>query len=212
MKQPPITFPSGKLSLSGYIYIPDSPGLLPGVVICHPHPLHGGSMSNPVVRQMGNALLEQGIVALMFNFRGVGKSTGRYADGIGEQEDIVAALDWLAMQPQVDTSKIGLFGYSFGGYTGGPVACRDIRVKAMALISPAVQMGNSDYIETCKKPKFIVVGENDDMVPPEIVKAFFDRASEPKQFRSFPGADHFWMGHETSVCNIIASWFKKELG
>jgi uncharacterized protein len=210
MKQSPVNFPSGKLELSGYLYVPGSKEKRPGVVICHPHPLHGGSMSNTIIRELGNCLVEQNMVALMFDFRGVGKSTGQYADGIGEQDDIVAALDYLAAQPQVDASRLGICGYSFGGMTGAPVACRDSRVKVFALIAPAIKPGTAGYLKTCKKPKFIVVGDADDMVPPQDVKAVFDIAAEPRQFQSFPGVDHFWMGHEPEVCGSIASFFKKE--
>jgi uncharacterized protein len=212
MKQSPVTFPSGELALSGFLYVPDVPGKVPGVVLCHPHPLYGGSMSNTIIREMGNSLAGQSIVALMFNFRGVGKSTGEYGGGIGEQDDIAAALDCLSAQSKVDTGRIGICGYSFGGMTGAPVACRDKRVKAMALISPAINPDDADYIKTCHKPKILVVGDADDMVPPANVKSVFDQAAEPKEFHSFPGVDHFWMGSEKTVCDMIASFFKREFG
>jgi uncharacterized protein len=212
MKLAPITLPSGDLSLSGYLYTPDLAGIVPGVVICHPHPLYGGSMDNTIIREMANCLVEQNIAAMIFNFRGVGKSTGEYGGGIGEQDDILAALDWLAAQSQVDPSKLGICGYSFGGMTGAPVACHDRRVKAMALIAPAINPDDAGYIKTCRKPKIFVVGDADDMVPPADVKSVFDRAADPKEFHSFPGVDHFWMGQERAVCRMIADFFKREFG
>jgi len=207
MKQLPVTFPCGELSLSGYIYLPDSDGKFPGVVLCHPHPLHGGSMSNPIIRELGKSLVEQNIAALMFNFRGVGKSTGEYANAIGEQDDIVAALDQIEKYPEIDRSNLGLFGYSFGGLTGAPVACRDNRVKIMAFLAPPLDMGDTEFLKTCNKPKYFAIGEDDDMVLPDTLKSILDFTAEPKQFRSFPGVDHFWMGHEETACEAITSFF-----
>jgi len=210
MRQTPVTFPSGKLSISGYFYLPDSTGKYPGVVLCHPHPLYGGSMSNSVIREVGKALVQQNIAALMFNFRGVGKSTGEYSDAIGEQDDIVAALDYISSQSEVDNSKLGLFGYSFGGLTGAPVACRDSRVKVMALLAPPLDPNDMDFLNTCSKPKYFAIGDADDMVLPETLKAVFNQSAEPKQFQSFAGVEHFWMGHEEKAAAAVVSFFKNE--
>ena len=85
MKQTSISFSCGSISLEGLYYLPQGDGALPGVVLCHPHPLFGGSMDNNVVLAVASALVEQSIAALMFNFRGVGRSRGNFGNGIDEQ-------------------------------------------------------------------------------------------------------------------------------
>ena len=93
------------------------PGPLPGVVVCHPHPLGGGNMNNNLVASVYLALIESGFVALRFNFRGVGNSEGSHAQGEKEPEDAEAALDLLKGRADVDADRLGMAGYSFG--TGG---------------------------------------------------------------------------------------------
>ena len=138
MKKKAVTFPCGSLKLRGYFYTPDNNGTFPAVIICHPHSLYGGSMDNIIVKRLAAALNNNAINALIFNFRGVGQSQGKFDNGIGEQDDISAAIDWLFIQPAVDKDRIGLAGYSFGGWVSIPVACRDSRIKILALISPVI--------------------------------------------------------------------------
>lgn len=136
MKPRSVMFPCGGIKLEGLFYGVEAQGPVPAVVVCHPHPLHGGSMHNNVTYAIADVLVGSGIAALLFNFRGVGRSQGSYGGGTAEQEDIGAAIDWLALGQGVDVGRAGLAGYSFGGGVALPVACADERVRCIALISP----------------------------------------------------------------------------
>ena len=151
MRTNKISFTSGELKLEGYCYYPDNEKPCPGVVLCHPHPLHGGSMRATVIRQLGLELTTHNIITMMFNFRGVGRSEGNFGGGIAEQDDVTAALNWLISQSQVNNTKIGVAGYSFGGAVAAPVACRDSRIAAMALISPAIDESFINELKNCPK-------------------------------------------------------------
>lgn len=206
-----ITFPCGQLILHGYCYIPDKNGALPGVIICHPHSLYGGSMDNIIVTGLAAALTDKDIVSLIFNFRGVGNSQGSYGEGIAEQDDVISALDWLTERPEIDKSRIGLAGYSFGGGVCIPVACTDARVKILALISPVITGDSIETLGNCPKSKLFIVGEYDDVTPPEIVEAAYNRAPEPKQYKLITGADHFWGGYADKAILTAADFINKEL-
>jgi alpha/beta superfamily hydrolase len=201
-------FPCGKLNLEGVFYYPDRTGKSSGVVLCHPYPLYGGSMNNNVIMALASALPPKGIIAFMFNFRGVGNSQGKFDNGIGEQEDVKAAIDWLESQPEVDAGKIGIAGYSFGASVALPEAHHDPRVRALALISPALMdepkiTQLSDY----PVPKLIISGDADEFVPSAQLDLMKQKAAEPKQFEIIPGVNHFWLGHETIMAEKVATFF-----
>lgn len=208
MKQIDINFHCGQLTLEGACYYPDGKGIFPAVILCHPHPLYGGSMHSSVIMSMGANLVGKSIIAFMFNFRGVGKSEGSYAGGIGECEDVVAAINWLVPQPEVDKSKLGLAGYSFGASVAAPVGCDDERVKAIALISPALETSQITKLKDCTKPRFIISGSEDDVISREEVELVNGELAEPKRFEIIEGADHFWMGYEGLVAEKVTTFFE----
>ena len=119
------------LRLEARLALPDSPNA--GVVICHPHPLYGGDMHNPVVVRVQEVCAGLGLATLRFNFRGVGGSSGTHGGGAGEQEDATAALDTLAKA--VGAAPLAIAGYSFGAWIAAVVGCRDARMAGLALIS-----------------------------------------------------------------------------
>jgi alpha/beta superfamily hydrolase len=211
MRQTAISFQSGTLKLHGYCYYPDTDGIFPAVVLCHPHSLNGGSMSNLVIRTLGKALADRSMIAVMFNFRGVGKSEGSYGAGIGEQEDLIAALDWTAAQNEVDKEKLGVAGYSFGGFVALPVASRDPRVKAIALISPALDGSHVLHLRQYTGPKLIISGDRDDLILPGSVESWHREAAEPKYLELIEGADHFWFGMDDIVADKVAAHFERYL-
>ena len=106
MKHASISFPCGDLILEGGCYYPEGDSPLSGVILCHPHPLYGGSMNNNVIQTLAATLVKCSIIAFMFNFRGVGRSEGSFGDGIDEQEDVIAAIDWLVSQTEIDADDI----------------------------------------------------------------------------------------------------------
>ena len=168
-------------------------------------------MNNNVVQAVSSALVEKSTIAFMFNFRGVGRSQGSYGDGIAEQEDAAAAINWLVSQPAVDSSRVGLLGYSFGAAVALPVACADERVKAVALISPPAVESQASHLEGCIKPKLIICGTNDSVVPLEQAKLMDQEAAEPKQFELISGADHFWQGYEAELVGKVTAFFSASL-
>ena len=204
-----VKFPCGDLILEGMTVVPESKGPSPGVVICHPHPLYGGEMNNNVVVPICQALAQASIASLRFNFRGVGASQGKFAEGIGEREDVVAAISYLSTLETVDKDRIGLCGYSFGGAVSLEVAPADERVKALALISPAV----STYVplKQYTKPKLIVCGGADQFVSIISLQRLAEELPPPNDFELVSGADHFWGGYEDRVAARVTAFFVNAL-
>jgi alpha/beta superfamily hydrolase len=210
LKRARISFPSGELRLEGVWHLPEGDGPFPAVIVCHPHPLYGGSMSSNIVFVICQALALSNIAALRFNFRGVGESQGEFGGGTGEQEDVKAALDFVLAADNIDRNRIGLAGYSFGGGVAAAVAAGDERVKMLALVSPALTDGGEE-LKGYKKPRFIIIGEDDDMIAPEGVREVVEAMPEPKQLEIIPGADHFWVGFEDEVADKVSRFFGKGL-
>jgi len=201
-----ITFPCADISLEGVWHFPEGNGPFPAVVVCHPHPLYGGSMSANVVFGICQALAEASIAALRFNFRGVGRSGGQFGGGIAEQEDVRAALDFVLATPNIDRKRIGLAGYSFGASVALPVAVEDERVNMLALVSPALLDTGGEQLKGYAKPKFIIIGENDSVIPQGELRQLVEEL-EPKQYEVIAGADHFWAGFEEEVAQKVTGFF-----
>ena len=207
MRQSNIFFPYGSFRLEGAFYLPDNKGTYPAVVLCHPHSLYGGSMDNNVILALGATLISNSIIALMFNFRGVGKSRGKFGDGINERKDVTDAIDWLVSQPEVDVNRVGLVGYSFGAFVSLPVACDDKRIRAMAFISPSLETPQISQLKDCAKPKFIISGDEDSLVPLAKIELLNRKLTESNQVELIPGADHFWWGYEPTIAQKITTFF-----
>jgi uncharacterized protein len=211
MKRIRINFPSGELKLDGRLESPEGDGPFPAVIVCHPHSLHGGIMNNKVVYTIVQMLTEASIVALRFNFRGVGGSEGEFGYGIKEHEDVLAAISYLTTVKEVDTLKIGLAGYSFGAVVGMPVDVRDKRVKALAAISPPFPLSDFQFLMDSKKPKFLVLGDADQYTSRRDFLDFCSGLPDPKEFEVIAGADHFWGGHEPVFVGRVVEFFGSEL-
>ena len=211
LRQNAVSFPCGELTLQGLCCLPDSDGVFPAAVLCHPHPLYGGSMDNSVILAASSALVERSTIAFAFNFRGVGRSQGRYGDGIAELEDAKAAISWLVSQPAVDGNRLGLLGYSFGAAVALSVACYDERVKVVALISLPPGRSHLSQLKGCTKPKLMVCGTEDFVVSLDQAKLMNQEAAEPKQFELISGADHFWLGYEAELVGRVTAFFSASL-
>ena len=205
MTETRITFPYGDLSLEGVSSVPEGKGPFAAVVVCHPHPLYGGMMDNNVVIAVCRALMQTSIASLRFNFRGVGRSQGRHAEGVGEQDDVSAALSFLASMEGVDQDRIGLCGYSFGAGVALEVAARNEQVKALALVS--LILSHPSPIESYVKPKLLLWGSQDLALPAADLMSFTEGLPEPKQYEVIPGADHFWRGYEDKLAPRVAAFF-----
>ena len=207
MKRSHVTFPCGDIQLEGAWHLPEATSTLAAVVVCHPHPLYGGSMSNNVVRAICQTLAQRSIAALRFNFRGVGQSEGTFGNGIAEQEDVSAALSFVLSDPDIDQNKVGLAGYSFGAGVAAPVAIQDSRVKLLALVSPALSDSAWEQLKDYKVPKLLVSGQHDFVIPAAQFQQHLKDIAEPRQGELISGVDHFWQGHEDELAQKVARFF-----
>jgi uncharacterized protein len=211
MKKTRVSFPSGRLVLEGILAIPEGAGLFPAVIVCHPHPLYGGSMDNNVVYSLSETLTQASFVSFKFNFRGVGGSQGEFGQGIGEQDDVQAAISFISTVKEVDSKRIGLVGYSAGAGFALPVVFKDARIKALAAVSPPLPMFDFDFLKSCPKPRLLISGSRDALIPSDQFLEFCQNLPEPKEYESIEGADHFWWGYESSLAAKVTAFFTKVL-
>jgi uncharacterized protein len=211
MKERRVTFRSGELQLEGKRSLPAGDGPFPAVVVCHPHPSFGGSMDNNVVLAICEELFEKSMMTLRFNFRGVGQSEGHFGHGAGEQEDVAAALSYLAAHKKADPLRIGFAGYSAGAVFGLPAAVKDERVRAMAAVSLPLGMMDLKALKGSTKPKLFVLGSRDDYTTEAELTRFCRSCKEPKECVVVTGADHFWQGHEADLSARVGSFFQRTL-
>jgi hypothetical protein len=202
-----VTFPSGDLTLEGVLHKP-STQLYPAAVVCHPHPLYGGEMSNSVVIAVCAALVGSGIAALRFNFRGVGDSEGRFADGIGERDDVLAALAYLRGLEGVEPAKVCLVGYSFGAAMALEAA--DEQVAALVAISPP-SIGSSVPSLDVHCPTLMIAGDRDDVAPKGWMTTLAGAIGPHCRVEVVPGADHFWWGRAEELARIVAAFLRANL-
>ncbi len=206
-----VEFHCGEFSLEGILALPEGTGPFPAVIVCHPHPLYGGSMDNNVVDNVCEALTQASLVSFKFNFRGVGRSQGQFSHGIGEQDDVNAAISFVTTVREVDSNRLGLVGYSAGAGFALPLAFKDSRIKSLAGISPPLSMFNFDLLKSCLKPKLVVSGSRDDFIPAGQFLEFCVSLPEPKECHTIEGADHFWWGYESILAAKVTAFFAKVL-
>jgi len=176
-------------------------------LVCHPHPLFGGTMHNKVVYHAMKALSGFGFPVLRFNFRGAGMSEGEHDRGQGEQEDVRAALNWIE---SAFSLPIIFCGFSFGAATGLRTACCDTRVAALISLGTPVDVEGRAYtyqfLKDCTRPKLFVTGSRDQYGPPERLKKVVEAAPEPKEMVIVEGGDHFFEGHLAEMQAAIHDW------
>ena len=197
--------------LEALIKVPDGP-LRGAAVMCHPHPVHGGTMHTKAVYRAAQALVAAGIVTLRFNFRGVGTSTGSFDDGIGEQDDARDALDYLAAEYPHLPIVIG--GFSFGSRVALSVGVEDDRVSAMLGLGLPVDLDNYDYsfLEDVGKPILIVQGEEDQFGSgPRVASVVAEYGSHITLVR-IPAADHFFVGGQEELQSTVQGYFESGPG
>ena len=211
MKKTRVSFSSGELVLEGILVIPEGDGPFPAVIVCHPHPLYGGSMDNNVVNSLSETLEQASLASIKFNFRGVGGSQGEFGQGIGEREDVKAAISFISTVKEVDSKRIGLAGYSAGAGFALPVSFNDDRIKALAAVSPPIPMFDFEFLKSCPKPKLLISGSRDDLIPINQFIEFCRNLPEPKECENIEGADHFWWGYESHLAAKVTAFFTKVL-
>ena len=180
-------------------------------VVCHPHPLYGGTLHNKVVFHAMKALNGFGFPVLRFNFRGTGLSEGEHAGGIGETEDVRSALDWLERE---FTLPVIFAGFSFGAAVGLRTAYSDDRVRALiALGLPAVPVEDRvydfEFLRECVKPKLFVSGSRDQFGPARKLEALVNTFADPKKLVRIEAADHFFEGRLREMREAIETWLRE---
>ena len=178
-------------------------------VVCHPHPLFGGSMHNKVVHAAALALSRAGLPVLRFNFRGVGLSAGKHDAGRGEVDDARVAIDHLG--ERYPGLPLVVAGYSFGAFVGLRAGCRDVRAAALIGLGLPVTLYDFSFLAACDKPLSIIQGEQDQFGPLPLVMAL--AASLPGGARVVPvaGAAHNFEGRFEEVAGRVADALPAEL-
>ena len=178
---------------------------LGGAVFCHPHPVHGGTMHTKAVYRVTRAMNDAGLRTLRFNFRGVGCSTGSFDDGVGEEEDVKAALDWLALGLPGKPLVVG--GVSFGSMVGLKVGVEDPRVVALVAVGTPIHVYDYQYLAETDKPALVVQGEHDEFGSSLEVKEAIGALGVHITVESVLGAGHLLEGHLDELQDIVRRFF-----
>jgi uncharacterized protein len=194
--------PAGRLEALLWTAVVADPNFV--AVVCHPHPLFGGTMHNKVVYQAAKAIHQRGASVLRFNFRGVGQSEGAYDRGQGEQGDVRAAIDYLA--EEFPGRPILAAGFSFGSSVGLRVGCGDARVGQLIGMGLPVDNIDFSFLRGCTKPKLLIQGGNDQFGSRASMDALFATIPEAKRLVVVDGADHFFTGKLDAVGSAIDTW------
>jgi hypothetical protein len=181
-------------------------------LLCHPHPLYGGTMHNKVVFHAMKQLNAFGLPVLRFNFRGVGTSHGPHDDGRGEQQDVYLALDYLAER---FARPLIFAGFSFGAAVGLRAAIPHPEVSALIALGLPVSAEGRQYTHHAlldsPKPKLLLSGARDQFASPEQLTDLFASLAEPKRLVLIPEADHFFAGHLDEMRAALAGWLRDTL-
>lgn len=173
-------------------------------IICHPHPLFGGTMHNKVVFRIARAFADAGFAVLRFNFRGTGRSEGAHDSGRGEQDDLRSAIEFV--EHRFPGAEIWLAGFSFGSAVMLRAAACDERVRAIIAVGVPVSRQDFSDIQHCNKPKLLVQGSNDQYGPLDQLEIFFESLDEPKQLKIIDDADHFFEGHLPELAETVTKF------
>ena len=202
--------PAGQLE--ALLEEPEDGAPVEACLVCHPHPLGGGTMHNKVVHRMARALRLAGRVVLRFNFRGVGKSAGEHAHGVGELEDARAALEWLrARYPEL---PYALAGFSFGSRVILKLGCEPGSATRLVAVGFPTVRETFPILATCTVPKIFISSTLDEFAPKEVLEEWFRGFAEPKQLVWIEAQDHFFAGNldglEAAVAASCGSFENRE--
>ena len=202
----------------GNLFIPASHGKLEAILkepkgdpkgvalCCHPHPLGGGTMHNKVVFRAAAGLLDAGLVALRFNFRGVGGSTGAHDDGNGEKDDVRDCLNYLS--ENYPNLPVTLCGFSFGSRVGSEVALNDDRIVRIISVGTPVDKYDFSFLKECRKPILFVHGDNDEFGSIENLNILVSLVAENTETKLvvFENCGHFFDNHLSQLKDAIHDW------
>lgn len=174
-------------------------------IICHPHPLYQGTMNNKVVYTIAKAFDDLGVKTVRFNYRGVGKSDGKYGNGVGESEDLQAVIKQAKLVLPAD--DIILAGFSFGTFVAANVANQLSEIKGLLTVAPSVEHFDFSTMTSIACPWLIVQGENDEVVSPQAVYDFAKQNEGRAELVKIKDCSHFFHGRLTVLRRIIVNRF-----
>ncbi len=199
-----ITGPAG--SLEAIVETPAGSTARQVAVICHPHPLYGGTMTNKVVHMLAKACNDLGLPAVRFNYRGVGASAGAYAEGDGETDDAIAVLDWARERwPDAD---LWLGGFSFGGAVAIRAAVRR-DVRRLITVAPAIRRVTVDVANLPTCPWLVVQGDADELVDAADIQRWAATLPVPPELVMLQGVQHFFHGRMNDLRQVVLDWARR---
>lgn len=193
MREEKVHFRSGDCEIEGLYHNADK---ALGVVVTHPHPMYGGDMFNPVVEAIVTAYQRKGFATLRFDFRGTGNSTGSHAQGVGEQTDVAAAVEFLKSKGM---ASVHLSGYSFGTWVNAMAVTRGLNADAMTMVAPPVAF--MDFGKDVRLPQLslVVAGGRDEFGPPRLIRPAMNHWNPNARLEILSDADHFFFGYLDEV-------------
>lgn len=208
MDEKQVTFRSGDLTLEGLLATRD--GDAPGAVVCHPHPMYGGSMFNNVVDAILAAMWQSGYATLRFNFRGVGASEGEHDGNGGEVDDARAAMAFTLMQPGVRKDAAVMAGYSFGAMVAVRAGYHDVQTSRIVAVALPLGMADAQVPADASKPILLVSGDRDTYSPVAALTTLQTRIGKSARLEIVTGADHFFGAFEAELSRTIASTLRPQ--
>ena len=179
------------------------------VVVCHPHPQHGGTMHNKVAHTLARSFVRLGYAALRFNFRGTEGSEGEYDEGVGELDDALAAMQW--MRAEFPAGPIWLAGFSFGAAIALRAAI-EAPVDGLVTVAPAVRRFASGLTRQPECPWLIVQGDQDELVDIEETISWFNALQPGPELAVIEAAEHFFHGRLVDLRELVANFVQKKAG
>ncbi|MGD9242438.1 MAG: alpha/beta hydrolase [Desulfobacterales bacterium] len=192
-----VCFRSGDFELEGLF---ENGRTTRGVVITHPHPRYGGDMHNPVVDAIRRAYRMKGVATLRFNFRGAGESEGQHDNGVGEQDDVLAALSFLT---ESGFQPVDLAGYSFGAWVNALMLQREGRSENLVMVSPPVAFVDFASIGRLPGLRLVVTGSRDEIAPPGVIRQMLTTWNLSAHFDIIDGSDHFYNLHTRQLEDVL---------
>lgn len=194
-------------AIEALVAVPAGP--LAGIaVVCHPHPLHGGALTNKVTYQLASCALKAGLAVARFNFRGVGRSAGTHDEGRGETEDTLAVATWL--RRQVPGARLLLAGFSFGAFVSLKAAARASPALQVSIAPPFKYFENEPLPPRPAAPWLVVHGRDDEVVDYSATKAVLDRYAPPPELVTLDGVGHFFHGRLRELERAVSTFINHQ--
>jgi uncharacterized protein len=186
----------------------------PLALVLHPHPLHGGTMNNRITYAMYRSFEKLGFSVMRFNFRGVGRSQGKYDGGIGEIADAAGALDWMQMV-NPNSSGLWIAGYSFGAFVGMQLLMRRPEISGWISVAPPAGYFDFGFLAPCPCGGLMVAGDNDELAAEPAIRKLVEKLNTQKNvtvdYRVFAGADNIFANHADAVSEALEDHVTKKM-